>query len=340
MTFPASPRIRVRACLLAGLGLAALVPAPARAQSAPFISAEGVPPEVEPLYRNGLRFLVSAQETDGSFKGGGYSNNPGVVGLAGLAFLAHGDDPATGPYAQNIRRAVDFVLSQQRGDGYIGNSMYNHGFSTLFLAEAYGMVPDERIGPALQKAVNLIADSQTHNPFGAWRYSPDATDADTTVSGACFVALAAAANAGIKIPDTAYAKALKYFRLCQGGNGAIGYTSGSGGNETLTSIGALCFTLAKDKKAIDYRRAVDFLQDYAGGGGQNYPDYTRYYKSQACFHAGPELWTAFNSANIAELKQQQTESGSWEGSFGPVFCTSASLLSLALNYRFLPIYER
>ena len=72
--------------------------------------------------------------------------------------------------------------------GYIGNSMYNHGFASLALADAYGAVQDERIAPVLQKAINLILTSQEKNRFKAWRYTPDAQDADSTVSGACFVA--------------------------------------------------------------------------------------------------------------------------------------------------------
>jgi hypothetical protein len=36
----------------------------------------------------------------------------------------------------------------------------------------------------------------------------------------------------------------------------------------------------------------------------------------------------------------QRPDGSFQGSYGPGLCTSMSLLALALNYRFLPIYER
>ncbi len=79
--------------------------------------------------------------------------------------------------------------------------MYNHGFSTLALAEAYGAVDDPRLGPALQKAVRLIVSAQEANSLHAWRYSPDAKDADTTVSGAQMVALFAARNAGIPVPE-------------------------------------------------------------------------------------------------------------------------------------------
>lgn len=331
----------LRAITLSLLGIASGGLASAARAEGLFVSTEGVPLEVEEMYRKGLRFLAASQTAEGNFKGGHYDSQPGVVGLAGIAFLAHGDDPNTGPYAAHVRRVVDFLVKQQRDDGYIGDSMYNHAFATLFLAEAYGMVADDRIGQALQKAVKLIADSQARNPFGAWRYSPDATDADTTVSGACFVALAAAANAGIKIPDKAFPSALKYFKLCQAPDGSVGYTSNNGGNPTLTAIGALCHALSKNKISPVYLRMTAFLDDRTDDVERTgYADYARYYRSQAYFHAGAAPWASFNAANIADLKQSQSDDGQWPGNMGPVFSTSASLLSLALNYRFLPIYER
>ena len=43
---------------------------------------------------------------------------------------------------------------------------------------------------------------------------------------------------------------------------------------------------------------------------------------------------------VRQLKQAQRPDGSFQGQFGPRISTSMSLLALALNYRFLPIYER
>ena len=43
---------------------------------------------------------------------------------------------------------------------------------------------------------------------------------------------------------------------------------------------------------------------------------------------------------IRQLKQAQQADGSITGQFGASLGTSMSLLALALNYRFLPIYER
>ena len=86
--------------------------------------------------------------------------------------------------------------------------MYNHGFACLALAELYGTLNDERIGPALEKAVSLIISAANKNPQNAWRYYPDSNDFDTTVSGTQLVALFAARNAGIEVPKDTIEKAL------------------------------------------------------------------------------------------------------------------------------------
>ena len=47
-----------------------------------------------------------------------------------------------------------------------------------------------------------------------------------------------------------------------------------------------------------------------------------------------------NKLLVRQLKTAQNADGSIKGQFGPTVSTSLSLLALALNYRFLPIYER
>ena len=54
------------------------------------------------------------------------------------------------------------------------------------------MLDNPKVAPALKKAVDLIISSQKRSRFKAWRYTPDANDADTTVSGCQIVALYAA----------------------------------------------------------------------------------------------------------------------------------------------------
>ena len=92
------------------------------------------------------------------------------------------------------------------------------------------------------------------------------------------------------------------------------------------------------ENTADYKSAWQYLQQ-AGGDG-HYQQYYLYYAAQAYFHSSPDAWRKWNAQNIKTLAATQNKDGSWEGSFGNSFGTAASLLSLALNYRFLPIYER
>jgi squalene cyclase len=295
--------------------------------------------EVDRIYVKGLQYLGKTQVADGSWGDSSYGKEPAVVGLSVVSMLAHGDDPNFGPYSQPIRRGLDFILKQMnKKTGYIGRSMYNHGFSTLALAEAYGAVEDPQLGPALQQAVRLILSSQASNPSGAWRYSPESTDADTTVSGAQMVALFAARNAGIGVPEEAIQKGLKFFLSCQTPDGGFGYTSPSSPNSARTAIGCLVLALAKEKSSRSFKSAFAFLQK--APADFSYQQYFLYYGSQAFFHASPQAWQTWNRNNIKTLGASQNADGSWDGQFGQTFSTAASLLSLALNYRYLPIYER
>ncbi len=303
-------------------------------------TAEGVPFEVDRMYVKGLQFLVQSQNAQGSWSDG-MGAQPGVVGLAILSMLAHGEDPNNGPYAPSIKRGLNFILSQQSKEtGYIGSSMYNHGFATLALAEAYGTVNDPRLGPALQEAVKLILNSQARNSYGGWRYSPESTDADTTVSGANLVALFAARNAGLGVPEEAVRKALQFYGRCRSADGGFGYTGADGSNGPRTAIGALVFGLAKQKDSATFKGAFQFLNRGGNQADGGYYHYYLYYASQAYFHASAVAWTEWNAANVATLKTSQRGDGGWDGSHGATFCTSSALLSMALNYRYLPIYER
>ena len=313
---------------------------PLAAQDLPRRPDDPIPPQVDAMYERGLAYLAKNQNARGSWDDS-MGSEPGVVALCVVAFLAHGEDPNHGAYAKSISKGIDFLLSQQNStNGYIGNSMYNHGFSTLALAEAYGCVDNPKIAPALQKCVELILSAQKRNNSKAWRYTPDSTDADTTVSGCQLVALYAARNAGLPVPDEALKNGLAYMARCRGTDGGYGYTSAGGPKPTLTAIGVLCLSLAKDKEGKGFQASVEYLRKNLNYRDRHYPYYFEYYMSQALFHAEPETWNDWNARNIRYLSTIQSRDGSWPGNKGQSFNTAGALLSLALNYRFLPIYEK
>lgn len=317
-------------------------------------SGEAVPRDVREAYERGLQYLASKQTENGDWTDG--QQGPGTTGLCLMVFLASGEDPNFGLYANNVRRALRSIISaQDHSTGYMGNSMYHHGFGMLALAEAYGTVDDRdlwpagqgtrqrSIGEALELAVRSAITSQKKNPLGAWRYSPGASDADTSVSGAVLVGLLAARNAGIEVPDTSIDQAISYYKSMTSNSGQVAYSGGLGGfDESMAriSIGTLVYALARRTDLPQYKATLQYLTQRLEHTNHNYPEYTSYYQAQALFQGDVEAWEKWNKLLIRRLKKAQRDDGSFPGQFGASVGTSMSLLALALNYRLLPIYER
>jgi hypothetical protein len=310
-----------------------------------------IPPDVDLIYERGLQWLASKQDTAGHWQDG-YSG-AGVDGLCLMVFLASGEDPNYGKYAGNIRRGLRALISSQEDStGYLPNSMYHHGFAMLALAEAYGVVDESLlwdgseggkkrgIGECLDLAVRCAVTSAKKNPMKAWRYSPDANDADTSVAGAVIMGLLAARNAGMPVPDETINGGLEYIRRCTSKSGYVAYSGGFGGmGESMarSSIATLVFAVGKHKDWEEYSATLKHisadLQHREGG----HPEYYRYYAAQALFQGDYDAWQKWNALTIRSLKETQAPDGSFSnGSYQ----TAMSLLALALNYRFLPVYER
>jgi hypothetical protein len=323
-----------------------------------------VPVEVERISKDAVAWLAKNQQSSGDWSGGLDSHNQGtgncgVIGLAVMAFLSTGEDPNYGPYSKNIRGALRKLVMQQDGTtGYLPNSMYNHGFGMLALAEAYGVVdeellwsdsPDEvpaakkrSLGQALQLAVRCAVTSQESNPWKAWRYGPESRDADTSVTGAVLIGLLAAKNAGVKVPDASINDALQYIRDVTGKRGDVSYTPGFGVSlgTNMSAIACLTFAISKRQDWPEFSAVSKYLKANADTVDTIHPHYNLYYMSQALFQSDFETWNRWNQVIIRRLRREQNSDGSFDSNHGKAYGTSMSVLALALNYRFLPIYER
>ena len=140
--------------------------------------------------------------------------------------------------------------------------------------------------------------------------------------------------------EEAIRKGLAYLASNHAADGSYGYTSLTGGKPTLTAIGLLCQSLAKERDSKGYQASLDYFRDKLDYRDQYYPYYFEYYMSQALFHADDALWREWNERNIRYLSIIQASDGSFPGNQGPSFNTAGALLSLALNFRYLPIYEK
>ena len=133
----------------------------------------------------------------------GLEADAGVTSLAILAFLGAGYKHEEGPYADQLDRALRWLIRQQSEDGFLGGKanryarMYCHGMATIALGEAYGMTHDESLKEPLTRAVQFIIDAQ-NTKDGGWRYVPGQIS-DMSIFGWQLMALKAAQNAGIKI---------------------------------------------------------------------------------------------------------------------------------------------
>ena len=305
-----------------------------------------VPAEVDAIYERGLAWLAEHQQEDGSWSDG--QSGPGVGGICIMAFLASGEDPNFGRWANPIRKAVrKIVLTQNETTGYIPNSM----FALLALSEVYGAVDEEMLwrgaekrGPSiakvLERAIECATNSQKKNRWGGWRYSPDDTGADTSVSGAVLMGLLGARNAGMEVPDATIDGAIEYFRRTTSRDGSVAYSGGFGGmgaSMARSSIATLVAAVSKQKDEKKYAATVKHITTRLEHRESSWPEYFRYYMAQALFQSDYESWKKWNAMTIRLLDTTQAEDGSFKKSS---YSTGMSLLALALNYRFLPIYER
>jgi hypothetical protein len=348
--------------------IACLPPALAAAQDPTVRFGEVVPRDVREIYDRGLQYLAGTQQENGGWGAEGLNNRAasatvGATSLGLMVLLASGEDPNFGLYSNHVRRGLRNLISAQGNafgneTGIIGSSMYEHGFATLTLAEAYGAVDDRNlwagatgttgktrsIGQALELAVRGAITSQKKNSVGGWRYSPDSTDADTSVSGAVMVGLLAARNAGIEVPDAAIDRAVTYYTKMTSPSGQVGYSGGLGGmgqSTARTSIATLIYAVARRKDLPEFKATLGNLvvQLEVENAGA-WIEYTRYYQAQALFQGDIEAWQKWNKMLVRQLKATQAADGSFPSQLGTQIGTSLSLLALAVNFRFLPIYER
>jgi hypothetical protein len=308
----------------------------------PAFGVEEIDPRVEQAVEKGLSYLSRTQREDGSWPGS-YGRSAGVAGLCALAFMAHGEEPGVGDYGKVIDKAVGYVLSCQDSRGVLSGGispMYSHGFATLALAEVYGMTRNKDVGRGLKKAVDLIVKAQ--NAEGGWRYSIGSPSSDITVTGCQMMALRAAQNAGIEVPKEAIQKGVRYIKSCVCADGGFSYQAGrfAGSGVARTGIGVSVLSLCGEYESNEVKRGAEYLR-YKPLERENYFYYGAYYCSQAMFQVGGSYWKDWNRQVSRAVMERQSADGSWPGSTGGVeCCTAMALLSLEVNWRLLPIYQR
>jgi hypothetical protein len=304
-----------------------------------------ITPETREAIDRGLQWLASQQKEDGSWEGGRGANT-GVASFAVLSFVSTGVVPERGPYGRTVAKGIDFVISHAQLNGLISNPvdtghgpMYEHAMSTTMLAEVWGMYHRPKLLDTLQNAVALILSSQ--NDQGGWRYQPQPSDADISVTVMQVVALRAAKNAGLRVPKSTFDHATTYIKSCAKPNGGFLYQPGTGQeNYARTGAGVCSLLTCGDYDSEEAINGIAFLQERKRNMGDEHYHYAMYYAAQAMYLApDPEQWKQWWPVVRDEMLSQQKKDGHWDGEAGPIYGTGMAILALSVPYRYLPVYQ-
>lgn len=305
--------------------------------------------ETEEVLKGALNYLASKQTASGSWTGPGGQFPIALTGYSLVAFMATGNQPGEGQYGKSLTNAVQFLLNCVHEDGFIGGpypntNMYEHGIATTALAEVYGQTRNPALRPKLASAVRLILKCQ--NQLGGWRYPPVMADADISVTVIQVVALRAAKNSGIDVPQPTIDKAIAYVRSCHDPSGGFTYQPGNhqpGFARTAAAVYSLQVCGAYDDPLI--KPASDYLFAHVDERTQ-YFTYGNNYAAPAQYMIGGDTWKNWYAKIRNLLIHRVRREGPltyWEGidhMVNSVYATSVYTTILAMPYHYIPLYQR
>ncbi len=297
----------------------------------------------EAAIKRGLAYLKGAQREDGAWGSADDTNCTAYTALSMIAFMLNGHFPSEKqPYGPTLKRALDYLLQDGKRTikGYMGTNMYSHGLATLALSEAWGQTDrDDEIQESLKAAVGVILRSQA--PIGGWRYNPVPGDADVSVTAMQLVALSAARQAGILVPNQTIDRAVRFIHLCRDqATGGFGYVAGVGSPALPRSAAAVFSLMMCGRHAsAEVKAGIHYLESLPAEKFNNcdFYAYAHYYAALVMSMAGEDHFRAWYPQIRNVLLARQAKSGSWADR---PYETSMALIVLSIPYCYVPAYQR
>ena len=302
--------------------------------------------------------------------------DPGLTGLAILAFLGAGHTHQTGPYKKTVGDAIKFIRRIQDPEGCYGvqkgHFMYCHALCTLAMAEAYGMTHSPLLRRSVEKGLEFLYKAQNPNPSGsgklAWRYTVQPGDNDTSVTGWAVLALKSAKMAGFDVPEEVLGGARIWVdQMTDPNTGRCGYVQSGvspvrapgreakwprSRSEAITAVAMLTRVfLGEDpdeSKVIQQgaRLCLERLPVWDEGNG-SIDHYYWYFGTLAMFQVGGRQWQKWNSAMKKAIVDHQRKDGCEKGSWDPlgpwgedggrVYATAVMTMCLEVYYRYAKV---
>ncbi len=347
-----------------------------------------IPPQVKQSVDRAVKWLLLQQKSDGYFndqkndqkarKGdvpgyGGAMTALAIMGLSSVGHMPSDPTPEGKAVAKGLQFMIDFMepdKDNKETEGYLGrpdrSRMYGHGIMSLMYAEMLGMTQDEeldrKLHERLEGAVKLIVKSQkvpkSDSNKGGWRYEPQSSDADISVTVWQLLALRAAKNAGLDVPSDAISDAVAYVkRSYRSERDALGRPKSDaaafsyepyGGRQTFstTAAGLLSLQVCGQYEAPEVVGSANFLMKNPPEINEPWFYYGNYYYAQGMYQRGGDFAATARRKTEDTLIKAQSPEGAWyprngnEKSAGSVYATALSLLSLSVYHHFLPIYQK
>jgi prenyltransferase beta subunit len=264
--------------------------------------------------------------------------------------MSGGSMPDRGPHGENVARVLRFILKNSQENGLIvtpsavsHGPMYDHGFATLFLAEVYGMSPEPELREKLVKAVQRIVESQ--NKEGGWRYLPDKMEADISVTICQIMALRAARNAGIFVPNETVEACVEYVKRSQNPDGGFMYMLSGGPSQfPRSAAGVVALYSAGIYEGDEIDKGLEYLMQHVpkddAFSRESHYFYGQYYAAQAMWQAGGDHWKKWYPAIHDALLARQREDGSWPDAICNEYGTAMACIVLQMPNNYLPIFQR
>jgi hypothetical protein len=324
------------------------------AHAAPPATQPAPAPRPETAIDLALLHLERRQHADGHFQ-----SDPKVAltGLVLTSYLAAGHAPDLGRHGGTVRRAIDYLVRQAPDDGYFGkvdgSRMYGQAIVVIALCQAYGLEqePPRRAAmrAVLVKAVKVIVDAQRAKKepvhAGGWRYEPGSADSDLSVSAWNAVALRAARDIGLDVPDGALASAAAYAKRCaHPASGGFAYQPAGEPSISTTAAGMLTLSLLAAGDTPEVAAGAKYLREHPIADATRFPYYAMYYANQVAHRVGGETWNVVSRASQERLLRTQLPSGAWPQGASPeepgeIYATAMGVLTLAVPQRVLPLYQ-
>jgi hypothetical protein len=178
-----------------------------------------------------------------------------------------------------------------------------------------------------------------------------ASDADISVTVLQVVALRAAKNGGLDVPQATIDRAVGYVKACQHApSGGFCYQPGRdpGIARTAAAIYSLQVCGLYDDPMV--KGGADYLLKNNDRNDQWFT-YGNFYAAPAMYMIGGETWAKWHAQMKEKLLKNVSTGGGgtyyWEprldaghGGVGPSYCTAVYAMILSMPYHYIPLYQR